>query len=137
MNPTVRQRVAPLAPSLGYNSLAQLGAQLLGLSRSGGKPRSIGGDPRREASERDPAQRGPAEQEVQFIPIVDSNAPVCRNQTGVSTAFLWFMNVKTPRVNQLSPSKPKTRSTFSQKGLSTSVISDSIEVNVSKTLFPI
>ena len=72
-----------------------------------------------------------------LIPIVDSNAPVCRNQTGVSTAFLWFMNVKTPRVNQLSPSKPKTRSTFSQKGLSTSVISDSIEVNVSKTLFPI
>ena len=74
---------------------------------------------------------------VGLIPIVDSNASVFRNQTGVSTAFLWFMNVKTPRVNQLSPSKPKTCSTFSQKGLSTSVISDSIEVNVSKTLFPI
>ena len=72
-----------------------------------------------------------------LIPIVDSKAPVFWNQTDVSTAFLWFMNVKTPRVNQLSPSKPKTPSSFSQNGLSTSVIADSIEVNVSKTLFPI
>ena len=46
---------------------------------------------------------------ISLIPIVDSKAPVFWNQTDVSTAFLWFMNVKTPRVNQLSPSKPKTR----------------------------
>ena len=38
------------------------------------------------------------------------------NQPGVSRAFLWLMKVATPRVNQLSPSKPKTRWTFSQKG---------------------
>ena len=38
------------------------------------------------------------------------------NQPGVSRAFLWFMKVATPRVNQLSPSKLKTRWTFSQKG---------------------
>ncbi len=44
------------------------------------------------------------------------------NQPGVSRAFFWLMKVATPRVNQLSPSKPKTRWTFSQKGRSTSVI---------------
>ena len=49
------------------------------------------------------------------IPIADSNAPIFRNHTGVSTPFLRFMKVATPRVNQLSPSKPKTRSTFCQE----------------------
>jgi len=44
------------------------------------------------------------------------------NQPGVSRGFLWLMKVATPRVNQLSPSKPKTRWAFSQKGRSTSVI---------------
>ena len=81
--------------------------------------------------------QGGETQTIALIPIVDSKAPVFWNQTDVSTAFLWFMNVKTPRVNQLSPSKPKTPSSFSQNGLSTSVIADSIDVNVSKTLFPI